>query len=317
MLNTTQIQQLLSVATTAALRAGEYIQNVDRSLVDVKTKQAGSSDASQIVTQVDVDCEALIYQILKPTLKHFQIAFLGEESAASQAVGDHPRLVLPYFWCVDPLDGTLPFTQNMAGYAVSIALVGQDGQPIFGVIYDPVTHTIYQGVNHSATSFGASVVTRQQRIWTPNLQSDSSVKQQVLTLFVDRSFRSQQGFSQAVKLLKQRACQMGYSDIKIHHKAGAVMNAVGVLEHAPACYFKLPKQALGGGSLWDFAATSALGTAAGAWVSDMFGNPLPLNQPDSVFMNRCGVLFASDTDIAEQVLALFGELDTSFKFQCT
>ena len=43
---------------------------------------------------------------------------------------DGGRLRADYFWCVDPLDGTLPFIEGRPGSAVSIALIARDGTPV-------------------------------------------------------------------------------------------------------------------------------------------------------------------------------------------
>lgn len=56
------------------------------------------------------------------------------------------RLKKDFFWCIDPLDGTLPFIESTSGYAVSIALVAHDGTPYIGVIYDPVEQVLYHAV---------------------------------------------------------------------------------------------------------------------------------------------------------------------------
>ena len=45
---------LCEVAIEAAREAGEYIQGVDRSSLQRQFKQSGSSAASQLVTEVDV-----------------------------------------------------------------------------------------------------------------------------------------------------------------------------------------------------------------------------------------------------------------------
>lgn len=50
----------------------------------------------------------------------------------------------PYFFLIDPLDGTREFVQNVDEFAVNIALIHQN-QPIMGLIHAPVT-----GVTHLA-----------------------------------------------------------------------------------------------------------------------------------------------------------------------
>ena len=97
-------------------------------------------------------------------------------------------------------------------------------------------------------------------------------------------------------------------------QAGAVMNAMSVIEcavmekqnpqHNAACYIKLPKPQLGGGSLWDFSATACLATATDTWVSDIHGNPLDLNRHDSNYMNHQGVLYVSERQLARRLITM-------------
>lgn len=86
------------------------------------------------------------------------------------------------------------------------------------------------------------------------------------------------------------------------------MNAIWVLERAPACYFKFPKPGNGGGCIWDFAATACIYNELGAVASDIYGNALDLNRSDSAFMNHRGVLFASSADLAGRIRELYGQL---------
>lgn len=301
-----QVHQLLDVASHAAVQAGQFIAQFDRSAIEVERKLGGSSVASQVVTQVDTACEAIIHQLLEPTFDAFDIAFLGEESAASYPIDQHPRLIKPYFWCVDPLDGTLPFTENVAGYAVSIALVERSGKPIFGVVYDPCSATLYQGMAKHEALVIEPLLLRQGLAWQPELGNNSA--ELPLTLLFDRSFTKHELFTEVVRAMEAWASQAGFAGINVEHQAGSVINAIRVLERAPACYFKFPKAAQGGGSLWDFAATAAIANAAGAWASDIHGDVLALNQADSLYMNRRGAAFASSEQLAQQVMALFASL---------
>lgn len=47
-----------------------------------------------------------------------------------------------YVWVCDPVDGTMPFSHAMPLFTFSLALV-QNGQPILGVIYDPVLDRMF------------------------------------------------------------------------------------------------------------------------------------------------------------------------------
>ena len=45
-------------------------------------------------------------------------------------------------WLVDPLDGEEAFVSGSGDFSVNIALI-EDGQPIYGVVYAPVTGATY------------------------------------------------------------------------------------------------------------------------------------------------------------------------------
>lgn len=49
-----------------------------------------------------------------------------------------------YYWLIDPLDGTKEFIKRNGEFTVNIALI-HDGTPIMGVVYVPVSDTLYWG----------------------------------------------------------------------------------------------------------------------------------------------------------------------------
>lgn len=272
------MNQLLLVAIEAAETAGQMIAKSRPQ--NIRRKEGGESLASQVLTEVDEQSQQIILDILKPTFP--EIGCLTEESE-----DDRSRFEKETFWCIDPIDGTLPFIDGTPGYSVSIALVARDGTPHIGVIYDPVEHNCYHAIR------GGGVYKNGQR-WqagSPRYVSQASS----LQLFTDRSFKDHPQFFQTLEKLElDEATQ-------VHMTGGAAMNAIWVLENAPACYFKFPKGGNGGGSIWDFAATVCLFAEAGAVATDFFGNPLDLNRSDSTFMGHRGILFASDAALAEQI----------------
>ena len=48
-------------------------------------------------------------------------------------------------WCLDPLDGTTNFVNGIPFFAVSLALL-RDGQPILGLVYDPLRQECFTAV---------------------------------------------------------------------------------------------------------------------------------------------------------------------------
>ena len=51
----------------------------------------------------------------------------------------------PYFWLVDPLDGTKEFMNRNGEFTVNIALI-KNRKPVLGIVYAPVTNALYEGL---------------------------------------------------------------------------------------------------------------------------------------------------------------------------
>ena len=51
-----------------------------------------------------------------------------------------------HYWLVDPLDGSEAFAATAAPFSINIALI-EDRKPIYGVVYDPVSETLYCGAS--------------------------------------------------------------------------------------------------------------------------------------------------------------------------
>jgi myo-inositol-1(or 4)-monophosphatase len=289
-LSATDLQHLAEQAIAAAREAGELVSRARPQ--HVERKPGGQSLASQVVTEVDRRSEALILRILSSTLERFDLGLLTEERE-----DDGGRHAKNYFWCIDPIDGTLSFIEDTPGHAVSIALVARDGTPWIGVVYDPVEHTLY----HAIRGHGPQ---RNEQPWTVPSRPEGSE----LSLFTDRGFADTPGYEGIVAALRGIARDMGLGGLVIDATGGAVMNACRVLAHPPACHFKLPKPRDGGGSSWDYAATACLFEAAGAVVTDIHGDPLELNRAGSPFMSHRGVLFATDPALARRIRALYAKV---------
>ena len=295
-LSSYDLQHLCQLAISAAYKAGKIIAEHAHHSITINSKTGGSSLASQVVTEVDLLSQAAILNILTPSSDTYNLALLTEETPDNLE-----RLNHDYFWCIDPLDGTLPFIEATSGYAVSISLVSQNGTPHIGVIYDPITDTVYHAIKDSG-----AFINNKPWLLKPELQS----AMQPLTFICDRSFRQHMCFPKVIDSLNHFSEQQGYYGIKTICHGGAVMNACWVLENHPACYFKFPKPQNGGGSLWDYAASTCLFLELGVFASDIFGKPLALNRIDSSFMNHNGVLFSSDSALTKHIIKLFSQLQS-------
>ena len=280
-LNNKDLTKLSLLAEKAARKAGIVIQSYINKTVKSSYKEAGNSNASQIVTEVDQHCEAIIIKALSNSLVEYDLALLSEEQE-----DDRLRLEKDYFWCIDPLDGTLAFIESKEGYAVSIALVSRSGESYIGVVYDPVNEVLYSAIK----GLGAY---RNGEPWIlPKHDSSTTI-----SIPFDRSLIARNDFKTIENQLSSALKEHGYNTILPFHHGGAVMNACWALEQMPSCYFKLPKTEQGGGSLWDFAATSCLYQALNLPALDFFGQALDLNKHSTTFMNESGVIFASSLEL--------------------
>lgn len=280
------LQDLCTVAISAAKKAGELISSYINKEISVQNKTGGLSLASQVITEVDLKSQEIILKELEPTFQKYDLALLTEESS-----DDKSRFEKDYFWCIDPLDGTLPFIEKKEGYSVSIALVSKDGTPQIGVVYNPVNNTLYHAI-------------KGNRAFKNKKEWELSQQENTFTFICDRSFKKHTDFEHIISDLKTFAKENGPNNFKLISQGGAAMNAIWVLENAPACYFKFPKKENSGGSIWDFAASACIFNEIGAISTNIQGNKLDLNRKDSTFMNHEGIIYSSDKEFVEWIMKL-------------
>lgn len=267
--------QLNNIAIKAALSAGKVIQQYRNEDILVEKKKGGASYASQVVTAVDRDCETAILSHLLPTCEAFNLALLSEETEDNGS-----RFEKDFFWCIDPMDGTLPFINKQPGFSVSIALIAKNGTPYIGVVFDPSTNTLY----HAIKSHGAF---RNDSPWKIKHTNDH------LTYVTDRKLKDTPKAAEIERLLKENVEKLRLNGVKEIAGSGSVLNGMLVLENGPACMLKLPKKESGGGSIWDFAATACIFQELGLPATNFEGGKLDLNRKDGTFMNHQGVFYAN------------------------
>jgi len=278
---------LLEVACDAALAAGEVIAAGATREIDVQHKDTGGSLATQVVTEIDLKCDALIRSKLAASAERYDFALLTEETE-----DDGARLEKDYFWCVDPLDGTLAFTRKVHGYSVAISLISRQGEPVIGVVYDPVKQDLYSAVKGQGACHNG-------KPWTLSASAPDTGQTKTLNVQLDCSFIESEAFAQAWQKLEQWAENKGYNKVERFSDAGGVMSAIAVLQTPSSTYFKPPRVKTGGGSAWDFAATACIFSELGAYAKDFSGKDFFFNPPGSTYMHHCGVMFASNEQIAE------------------
>lgn len=125
------IDELLSIAREAGMAVLD-VYGDEKRFKEVQFK----SDQSPL-TLADEASNRVIVQRLKKFTP--DIPILSEEE---MDIAYEERKTWKYFWCVDPLDGTKEFISRNGEFTVNIALI-KEHVPILGVIYVPVSHTMY------------------------------------------------------------------------------------------------------------------------------------------------------------------------------
>ncbi|MCU7941028.1 MAG: inositol monophosphatase [gamma proteobacterium symbiont of Bathyaustriella thionipta] len=239
-LSQNNLDYLSQCAISAALQAGDIIRYHERNHVSHRLKQGADSLAAKIVTEVDLLAQEKILKSLSQSCQVYDLAILTEES-----VDDGSRLDKDFFWCIDPLDGTLYYSESEPGYSVSIALVSKSGESMLGVIYDPCEEKLYTAIKGQNSLINKIPVS-----------SMFTEDKDVVTILCDRHSLQHKVYNEFIDELSLLLTKEGYQSTKILANGGAVKNAMGVLEHSPACYFKLPKEQSGGGV--DLVVTTAI-----------------------------------------------------------
>lgn len=260
-------------AINAALAAGKHIKKYLNEDIKFEEKDGGTNYASQVVTKVDKECEDIILSHLVPTCETYNLALLTEETE-----DDGSRFQKDFFWCIDPIDGTLAFINKEPGFSISIALVSKSGKSVIGVIYDPSTDTLY----HGADGHG---VFKNEEPWEMNSPNN------YLTYVTDKSLSDTPREEELVQLLEDKVNELELEKFEVLQGGGSVLNAINVLRNPPACMIKYPKKEIGGGSIWDFASTACLFQELGLRATNFEGQPLDLNRKDSTFMHHEGIYY--------------------------
>ena len=208
-----------------------------------RPKEVLHKGRANLVTEVDLACEAVIRKVLEPS----GYPVLGEEQGGPEANNR---------WIVDPLDGTTNFVHGFPSYCCSIALE-LDGKLELGVIFDPIRNRLYEAQR------GQGALCNGERI---SVSTCSSLDQALVASGFAYDRREQADFYlRFVKVFLERA--QGF------RRAGAAaldlaMVACGELDGF--WEFNL--------NPWDIAAGVLIVEEAGGSASDIDGSGLGLNE---------------------------------------
>lgn len=257
---------LFCAAFNAALRAGSKIEEIYTEYDDFFVRLKADNTPLTIA-----DREA--HTIIKHHLSATRIPLLSEEG---RDMFYEERRGWDLFWLVDPLDGTDEFIKRNGEFTVNIALM-VDNKPYFGIIYVPLSRTIY----FSYPNRGAFCKTNV---------SDATFA----------NFTLNEIFA-GVHQLPFHDIPVGYIRVAMsrNHESSAVKRYLEVLENK---YGRIERLEYGSslkfclvaeGSAeiyirttptheWDTAAGEAIALAAGAKIVTFEGTPLQYNKEDLI-----------------------------------
>ncbi len=259
----------LRIAIELAREAGAAILDYyDRPL---KIEQKSDSGDSEPVTQADKAANEIIVQRL-------QREFPDDGMLAEESIDTSRRLSKERVWMIDPLDGTTGFIDGNGDFAVQIGLA-ENGQPVLGVVYQPLTGVLYRAVRG-----GGSWIERPEfEVERAYVSDHTDVS--TMRLAASRSHRSPR-MDTVVKAF----------GLKEEVRRGSVGIKVGlIVERQCDLYIHLSPRT----KQWDTCAPEIILQEAGGLLTDLFGQPLTYNNAD--VQNRNGVV-ASNAVAHERII---------------
>lgn len=203
------------------------------------------------LTQADRECHAYIVARLRA-------AFPNDAVLSEEGRDDGERFTRERVWIVDPLDGTQEFVAGLPQFVVMIGLCIRQ-EPRLGVILHPGARALYMGVPGWGAFRAASGQNRQLRV------SEQTAVERMHAV-VSRSHLT--------PLTAEIATTLGFAGCLRRGSAG--LKAALVAMRAADCYVF----AAWGMKEWDLCAPAAVLLAAGARLTDCWGDVIPFNQPE-------------------------------------
>ena len=256
-LHALDLDALLAHVTSAAHHAAEFLAEMARDRSRLAWQEKSGTD---FVSEADLGAEARLRERLldgqsTPGVPaHIRATMLAEEGSpdAASARG--------LVYVVDPLDGTTNFLHGFPWYAVSVGVL-LDGEPIVGVVLNAATGELFQAMRgRGATRDGA-----------PIRVSDIDDPRRAL-LATGFPFKDEKHIAPYIAALPE--IMAGTSGIR--RPGAAALDLCDVACGRFEAFWELQLQP------WDFTAGALIAREAGAVVTDIRGDALPVGEPSSM-----------------------------------
>ena len=245
----TLLPQVLAIAESAADQIRTLYLPREEYTVELKPDQT-------FVTQVDHKIHRFLTQTLTALTPSFPV--LSEEG---KEISTQERSTWPYYWLVDPLDGTKEFICRTDDFTVNIALI-ENHEPILGVVSVPMSQGYYWAVRGQGAFHQA--VGQKKRLLKIYPSSKNSVR---IVASRDALKEDKPTWRWLLKQWPQHECMHRGSALKICLVAS---NEADIYPR-----FGLTSE-------WDTAAGQCILVEAGGALVDLAGKPLRYNKGPSV-----------------------------------
>jgi len=241
--NKTTREQWLIQISNAALKAGNEILSIYNAGFTISTK----TDQSP-VTEADLSANSIITEALKP----IGLPILSEEGEKADY---EKRSKWSKFWMVDPLDGTKEFINRNGEFTVNIALI-ENGKPTMGVIYIPVTKTLYFADKKAFKIDNFNQPLMLEKLYLQAQELPLSTTRLNYTILSSRSYLNET----TKNYIKQKEKQLGKVDVI---QKGSSLKLCLIAEGSADIYPRFAPT-----MEWDIAAGHAIINASGGTVKD-------------------------------------------------
>ena len=252
------------LAIEASIEAGKIIMKYYLNEYEIKEKSYQNP-----VTTADREADFYLKSVLTKARPNY--GWLSEETADTSN-----RLDKEMVWIVDPLDGTKEFIEGIPHFVVSVALV-KNGEPIIGVLHNPVTKDIFHAMKGNGTFLNDKV-------------HNCTIKDSTLDMVILNSrSETRKGLWEPYKLQFKELKPIG----SVAYKMG--LTAVG---DADIFATLRPKNE------WDICAGTCLINESGGKVIDLNGEALTFNNKKTLIEPG---LIAGNQSSVEKTYKIFNE----------
>ncbi len=266
-----------------ALKAAEILEDVmlyfyNRDY-DFSWDETETEEAAAIKLDIDKKCDFLARTYLTSIYGLNETwGFVGEESF------DNSERNKEYYWCIDPICGSLGYKKKTGNFGTSIALI-HNGQAILGVMNCPIKRWTGAAILTPKPAVAYSPVAKVKKVAIPRIVVSANKKDNE----------------------NQHAFIRKLSPANVTYAESLPVKSLGIFLGKFDLYYGLPA-ALGGGkfNVWDIGATMAFAKARGCFLTDAFGAPIRLDQKDHRYYN--GLILTRDKALWRKAVKVTNKL---------